>query len=580
MTSGHLDLGAAHVVPLGGLVGDLVGGHEREVHVHQLDHRPEADDRRADRRPADAGLADRGVEDALTPEGLQQPLRQLEGAAVVGDVLAVVDHPGVAGHLLDERLAQGVLVADRARGVALGDGGLGVGDDAARRLRDHVGRGVRVEVGQHVRRIGVGRLRRAHGGPGVALPRAGLDGGDRGVVGNAGLDELPLQALDRVDVAPGGLLLAGPVLVARVGQRVAVVAVGRGLDQDRPLAGAAEGRRPPDRVAHREDVHPVDDLGVHVVVGEAGATAREVAHAHDLFVGPVGHPVVVVLDQVDDRQPVGAVAGQVVGPLVLGRPVERLEDDPVGVGPVAGEAADDAVGLLVADRHRRARRDRHASADDRVGPQVAGREVADVHPAAAPAAVALLLAEELGDDPVDVLLEGPLEELLAGLGGRAGDAGPELLVRHVPDRREALGDRVAVAAVGARDVVVRPQCRRGADGRPFLADRDVGRAAVVVAGERVVAARAEPDDHLLQLADGEHVVEEVQRAGAVDPARRDLGRQVAGVGEPGDRPARLLEGREVGAGVAAVGGFRDHGAPPGDQWCRRGRRTGRGVMRR
>ena len=69
-------------------------------------------------------------------------------------------------------------------------GGSAYGDDLPRRLRDVVGGGVRVEVAQDVGRVGVGRLRRAHGGPGVALPRAGLDRGDRRRVGDAGLDEL------------------------------------------------------------------------------------------------------------------------------------------------------------------------------------------------------------------------------------------------------------------------------------------------------------------------------------------------------------------------------------------------------
>ena len=336
---------------------------------------------------------------------------------------------------------------------------------------------------------------------------------------------------------------------------MAVVAVGRRLDEDRTLAGAAEGRRPADRVADGQDVHPVDDLGVHVVVGEAGGPAGEVAHAHDLLVGPVGHPVVVVLDEVDDRQPVGALAGEVVGPLVLGRPVERLEDDAVGVGAVAGEAADDPVAPLVADRHRRARRDRHAAADDRVRPEVAGREVADVHPAAAAAAVALLLAEELGDHPVDVLLEGRLQQLLARPGGRARDAGRA--ARSSVIRRIA-AKPLAIASPWPRWELVTlssgRSAERRADGRPLLADRDVGRAAVVVAGEGVVAARAEADDHLLELADREHVVEELERLGRRRGSRRgDLRGEVAGVGEARDRPARLLERREVGTGVAAVG---------------------------
>ena len=98
-----------------------------------------------------------------------------------------------------------------------------------------------------------------------------------------------------------------------------------------------------------------------------------------------------------------------------------------------------------------------------------------------------------------------------GAARAARDPGPELLVVHRPDGREALGDRVAVAAVRAGHVVVQAQHAAGADGRGLLADGDVRRPAVVVARERVVAARPEADDHLLDLADREHVVEQVQR---------------------------------------------------------------------
>jgi hypothetical protein len=375
-------------------------------------------DRRPDRGAADGGLGDRGVEDALAPEGLEEPLGELEGAAVVGHVLAVVDDPGVAGHLLHERLAQGVLVADGAVRVALRHRGLGQGDDVARRRGHLVGGRVRVEVAQEVRWVRVGGQRRADRGAGVPLAGAGLDGSHRCLVGDGGLDELALEKLDRVDRPPGGLLLAGPVLVAGVRERVAVVAVGARLDQDRPVARPADRRRPADRVPDRQDVHPVDDLGVHVVLGEPGRPAGQVADAHDLLVGPVGHAVVVVLDEVDHRQAVGPLAGEMVRPLVLGRPVERLQDDAVRIGAVAGHAADDAVDALVTDRHGGARRDGHAAADDRVRAEVPRREVADVHPAAPPAAVALLLAEELGDHAIDVLLEGGREEFLANLGGR------------------------------------------------------------------------------------------------------------------------------------------------------------------
>ena len=321
---------------------------------------------------------------------------------------------------------------------------------------------------------------------------------------------------------------------------------------------AADRRGPLDRVADGQHVHAVDGLGVHVVLGEAGRAAGQVVDAHHFLVGPMGHPVVVVDDQVDDRQAGCARPGQVVGPLVLGGPVERLEDDPVGVGAVSGEAADDLVGAAVAERHRRARRDRHAAADDRVRAQMAGREVADVHAAATSPAVAFFLAEQLGDGLVDVLLERVGEQTFAGRCLRPGRAGPQGILRHRPDRGEALGDCVAVAAVRAGDVVVGAKGAAGADGRRLLADRNVGRAAVVVARQRVVAARAEADDHLLQLADGQHVVEQIERRRGGDPPRGDLGAGVAGEVEAADRAQGLLERRKIGSSVAPVSRLRDH----------------------
>ena len=555
----NLCLGARHVVPLARLVRDLVRGHQREVHVHELDHRPEADDRGPDGRAADARLGDRRVEDAIPPERLEEPLRELERAAVVRDVLPVEENAAVAGHLLRERVADGIAVGDRPIGVALGRRhGLERHDPGTGR-RDHVGGRLRVEVLQGVDRIRVGGQRGADGGACVARADLRLDGRDRRLVGDAGIDDLQLEALDRVDRPPGCLLLACPVLVARVGERVPVVAVRARLDEDRALAGAAQRNCAPDRVAHRQDVHPVDRLGVHVVLGEAGGAPGKVPDAHHLFVRVVGHPVVVVLDEVDDGEPVRVVAGQVVRPLRLGRPVERLEDHPVGVGAVPREAADHPVRVVVAVGHRGARGDRHAAAHDRVGAEVARREVADVHPAAATGAVARLLAEELGDDVVDVLLERRLQQLVARAAGRGRDAGAQLVVGHPADRRESLGDGVAVAAVRARDVVVDAEQAARSHGRCLLADRDVRRAAVLVARKGIVATRPQADDHLLQLANGEHVVEQLERPGAGDAAVGDLRRERARVREAGDGPGGLFEERRVRSMVAPICGRRCHG---------------------
>ena len=118
-----------------------------------------------------------------------------------------------------------------------------------------------------------------------------------------------------------------------------------------------------------------------------------------------------------------------VGELGLGGEIERLEHDAVGVGAVAGEAADDAVVGEVAARQRRAGGDRHAAADDGVGAEMADGEVGDVHRAAAPATIAVVLAEQLADRAVDVLLERRLEQLLAAVGAAVGNARAQLQLR-------------------------------------------------------------------------------------------------------------------------------------------------------
>ena len=181
-----------------------------------------------------------------------------------------------------------------------------------------------------------------------------------------------------------------------------------------------------------------------------------------------------------------------------------------------------------------------------------------MHAAAAPSAVALFLAEEFRNRSIDMLFESVSEETVPVLGLRPRNSGSEVIGRHRPDRGEALGDGVAVAPVGAGDVVVGAERAAGTDGRGFLADRDVGWAAVVVSRQGIVAARAEADDHLLQLADGQHVVEQVEGRRAGEPLRGDLGAGVAGEIKAVDRTQRLLERREVRSSVAPVGRVRDH----------------------
>jgi hypothetical protein len=110
---------------------------------------------------------------------------------------------------------------------------------------------------------------------------------------------------------------------------------------------------------------------------------------------------------------------------------------------VAEEDQDDFVESLHLNAEAHAGRHGHAARHDAVGAQVAGRHVGHVHGAAAPAAVAGLLAHKLG---------------------------------HHQRRLGAFGDAMAMPAVGAQDVIVRPQCGTGAHRGAFLADRKVHRA--------------------------------------------------------------------------------------------------------
>ena len=170
----------------------------------------------------------------------------------------------------------------------------------------------------------------------------------------------------------------------------------------------------------------------------------------------VPHPVEVVLDEEDDRQP------------PEGREVHRLAEV-AGVGGAVAEHADGhLVGALVVGGEREPGGDREVAADDPVAAHEAAVAVEDVHRAAASAGGAVLAAEQLGHH-------------VLGVG--------------------AAGDRVAVGPVGADQVVVRLHHRGRADDRRLLADRQVQEPA----GLRtlVLAARL-----LLEAADQGHLAEQ------------------------------------------------------------------------
>ena len=130
---------------------------------------------------------------------------------------------------------------------------------------------------------------------------------------------------------------------------------------------------------------------------------------------------------------------------------------------------------LVVGGEREAGGDRQVAADDPVAAHEAALAVEDVHRAAAAAAGPVDPAEELGHHAL-------------GVG--------------------AAGDRVAVGAVGADQVVLVAHHRGGADDRRLLADREVEEAARL--GPLVLAPRL-----LLEAADQRHPREQLVTGGGV-----------------------------------------------------------------
>ena len=120
------------------------------------------------------------------------------------------------------------------------------------------------------------------------------------------------------------------------------------------------------------------------------------------------------------------------------------------------------------------------------------------------------------------------------------------VVAQLGDGREALGQDLAVAAVRAEDEIVGRQVEGHADRRRFLADREVGRAAVVVLDAFVDAFLLDAVEHGLELADGDHVAVDAHQV--VRAILLGLGLRVGHVGV--DRNL----GRAQHAGLASFGG--------------------------
>lgn len=90
-----------------------------------------------------------------------------------------------------------------------------------------------------------------------------------------------------------------------------------------------------------------------------------------------------------------------------------------------------------------------------------------------------------------------------------GHDGVEGRLVERPDRRQPLGDELAMAAVRAEDQVPWPQPERGADGHAFLPDGKVGRPLVGKGNAAIGAGRLEGAQHRLEFADDQHVAKHI-----------------------------------------------------------------------
>ena len=265
--------------------------------------------------------------------------------------------------------------------------------------------------------------------------------------------DLRLEPRDRIARLPGLDLLARAVAVA-VGARMAARAVGLALDQRRALARPGPVGRGEGRLGDGGEIVAVDDDARHRIgarpVGDIGDRGR----ARDRH----RHGVLIVLADEDDRQ------------LPDRGDVQRLVKRAFVVRAVAEKGDRDRAGPALLGAERGADGDRQAAADDAVGAEVAPGRIGDMHRAAAPPAIAALAPEELGEH-----------------------------------RRElgALGDAMAVAAMGRGDVVGVAQRHADANRRRLLADRQMHRAVAQAADVGVLR-------RLLEAADAMHAPQGVE----------------------------------------------------------------------
>ena len=118
----------------------------------------------------------------------------------------------------------------------------------------------------------------------------------------------------------------------------------------------------------------------------------------------------VVQDEENNGHAEAPIARNFIGELRLRRPVQRFQNHPVAISAIPGKATYHAAVTEVARPHGRAGGDGHAAAHNGVRPQMAHGKVGNVHAPAPPAAVTILLAEQLRDRAIYVFFQGRFEQ--------------------------------------------------------------------------------------------------------------------------------------------------------------------------
>ena len=102
-----------------------------------------------------------------------------------------------------------------------------------------------------------------------------------------------------------------------------------------------------------------------------------------------------------------------------------------------------------------------------------------------------------------------------------------------------------MAAMRAGDVILQDQGAARAHGSSLLTDGYVRGTAIVESRQRLVSAGPHGHNHILQLADHEHVFQKAHGLGAVDAPEREFALKVSLIAKCGNRSTIDLKGSKV-----------------------------------